>query len=255
MKIICLNTWGGKAGKEKILDFFHTYKNTVDIFCLQEMWRAPYGHLGSYKAGGVDMRDEEIMVYGVDEISKVLKGHNTFFRPHHLDDYGLMMSVHKDIAVHEEGEVFVHKFKNFIPVGDVGLHARNVQFVKIMHRETPYTIMNFHGLWNGKGKTDSVDRIEQSKKIAELIKTIEGEVVICGDFNLLPDTKSIKMLEEAGLVNLIKEYRITSTRTSLYSKSEKFADYIFVSKGVSVKDFKVLSDEVSDHTPLYLELE
>ena len=101
----------------------------------------------------------------------------------------------------------------------------------------------------------SVGKPERMKKIAELIKTIEGEVVICGDFNLLPDTKSIKMLEEAGLVNLIKEYRITSTRTSLYSKSEKFADYIFVSKGVSVKDFKVLSDEVSDHTPLYLELE
>ena len=76
-----------------------------------------------------------------------------------------------------------------------------------------------------------------------------------GDFNLLPDTQSIKKLENFGLRNLVKEYNITSTRTSFYTKSEKFADYAFVSSEIAVKDFKVLPDEVSDHSPLYLEFE
>ncbi len=60
---------------------------------------------------------------------------------------------------------------------------------------------------------------------------------------------------ELGLENLITKYGVTSTRTSLYTRSdEKFADYIFVSKGVDVKDFKVMPDEVSDHAALYLEI-
>ena len=54
--------------------------------------------------------------------------------------------------------------------------------------------------------------------------------------------------------NLIKEYNIQSTRTSLYEKSEKFADYVFVSPEIVVKDFKLLPDEVSDHLALFLEI-
>jgi len=79
--------------------------------------------------------------------------------------------------------------------------------------------------------------------------------VLCGDFNLLPDTESLKRLEGIGLRNLIKEYGITSTRTSFYDKPAKFADYALVSEGIEVKDFKILPDEVSDHSPMYLEFE
>ena len=78
---------------------------------------------------------------------------------------------------------------------------------------------------------------------------------MCGDFNLLPDTESIKILESSGLRSLIKEYNITSTRTSFYTKPAKYADYILVTPGIEVKDFKVLTDEVSDHSPLFLEIE
>ena len=37
MKIITLNTWGGRAGEERLLDFFNTHKDDTDIFCLQEI--------------------------------------------------------------------------------------------------------------------------------------------------------------------------------------------------------------------------
>lgn len=117
------------------------------------------------------------------------------------------------------------------------------------------TIINFHGLWNGKGKTDNEDRILQSRNIVDFIGGLKGEVVLCGDFNLLPDTESIKIFEDAGLRNLIKEYGITSTRTSHYTKPGKYADYVFVSRGVRVKDFKVLPEEVSDHSALLLEMD
>jgi endonuclease/exonuclease/phosphatase family metal-dependent hydrolase len=63
------------------------------------------------------------------------------------------------------------------------------------------------------------------------------------------------MFEDFGLRNLVKEYGVISTRTHFYTKPEKFADYIFVLQGIDVKDFRVLPDAVSDHSPLYLEFE
>ena len=48
------------------------------------------------------------------------------------------------------------------------------------------------------------------------------------------------------------ESGVTSTRTRLYARPEKLADYVLVSDGVAVRDFRVLPDEVSDHAPLML---
>ena len=103
------------------------------------------------------------------------------------------------------------------------------------------------------GKEDNPDRLQQSANIVRFIRTLKTPIIFCGDFNLLPDSESIKILEDAGLKNLIREYGVTSTRTSFYKKPGKFADYAFVSKEVIVKDFKVLPDEVSDHAPLLIE--
>ena len=192
------------------------------------------------------------MTRGLKEISEVLPNHVAFFRPHHGDNYGLLMLVNKNLAIMEEGEVFVYKEKGYVAKGDAGNHARNIQYVTVESMTGPIIVINFHGLWNGKGKTDTEDRIQQSKNILEFISKLNGEHILCGDFNLLPHTESIKLFEKEGLRNLIKEYEISSTRTSFYTKPEKYADYIFVTKGLHVKDFKVLPDEVSDHAPLLI---
>lgn len=142
-----------------------------------------------------------------------------------------------------------------MPKGDVGHHARNIQYVKIDTKDGPRVIINFHGLWNGKGKGDSEDRLLQSDKIIDFIKKVSNPVVLCGDFNLLPETESLKKFEEMGLRNLIKENGITSTRTSLYTKPERYADYVFTSNDIKIKKFKVLPEEVSDHSALLLDFE
>jgi endonuclease/exonuclease/phosphatase family metal-dependent hydrolase len=79
--------------------------------------------------------------------------------------------------------------------------------------------------------------------------------VLCGDFNLLPDAGSMRIFGAAGLRNLVLEFGVTSTRTSLYPGLERFADYVLVSDGIGVRDFRVLLDEVSDHAPLLLEFD
>lgn len=259
MRIISLNTWGGRAGKEKLLEFFRKHADTIDIFCLQEVWSAPYMYLEGYEAGGLKIDHSQIMVYGLQEISDALSNHTAFFRPHHLDNYGLLMLVNKKLSVTEEGDVFVYKHKGYKPEGDVGNNARNIQYVTVEAKSGPVTVINFHGLWTGTGvgvgKKDSPERLEQSDRILEFTKKLQNPFVLCGDFNLLPDTESIKKFEDAGLRNLIREFGVTSTRTSFYTKPVKFADYVFISDGVNLKDFKVLPHEVSDHAPMLIEVQ
>lgn len=103
-------------------------------------------------------------------------------------------------------------------------------------------------------KTDTDDRLEQSRKICSFISSCSGQVVVMGDFNLNPDTQSLAIAEE-GMRNLVTEFGITSTRTSFYTREGKYADYALVSPEVYVVDFKVLPDEVSDHAALWLEIQ
>ncbi len=142
-----------------------------------------------------------------------------------------------------------------MPQGNLGLHARNLQFVTVDGPAGRLTVMNFHGLWNGLGKGDSDERIAQSRRILDCLRGRTEPVVLCGDFNLLPDTESLRMLEAVGLRNLVVEFGVTSTRTSLYRRPERFADYVLVSHGIDVGDFRALPDEVSDHAPFLLEFD
>lgn len=130
--------------------------------------------------------------------------------------------------------------------------GRDLQRVEFSHLGKTYTILNFHGMWTGKGKEDTNKRIEQSEKIRKIFNEAKGAKILCGDFNLKPDTKSIDILSD-GNRNLIREYNITSTRSVLYTKPTKFADYIIISSEIEVKNFKVLQDQISDHLPLFLE--
>ncbi len=250
MKLITLNTWGGRASIKNLLDFFKKHNDT-DIFCLQEIFHNAQDAV-RLSAAGKPLTDIEPIL--LQKISELLPDYNILFHPHFKDYYGLAMFVHKKYNIISEGEIFVHKYKGYSDMVDIGGHARNIQHVTIKTDvgTEPITIINFHGLWNGKGKTDTEDRLMQSTNILNFIKTLDKPYIIAGDFNLKPDTKSIKILEDNNLRNLISEYKITNTRTKFYNKPEKFADYVLVSKGIEVKDFKVLPDEVSDHAALEL---
>lgn len=231
MKIISLNTWGGRGGKENLFNFFKTYQDT-DVFCLQEIWN------GANETTQNPMENPNLFA----DIEKILAGHVGYFRSYTNNTYGLAIFVKNTLTLRGEGGVLVNQ-------------NRNLQWIIIETQEGLITIVNFHGMWTGSGKGDTKERLLQSDNIVNFLKGLSTPHVLMGDFNLRPETQSIKKLEDAGLRNLIKEYGITSTRTSLYKKSERFADYIFVSDKISVKDFKILSEEVSDHAAMYLECE
>lgn len=241
MKLITLNTWGGRVGNP-LLDFV-TFHREIDIFCFQELYNAADDKLS-------DDDDKEARLNLFSDLKGSLPEYNSFFRPVIENVYGIGAFVKKGIDVLEEGDILIHENPNY--PGRGGDHSRNLQWLECRINDKIYSIFNVHGLWNGKGKTDTPDRIAQSERIRKFMDTIDTPKILCGDFNLRPDTESVKILEK-GMKNLIREHAITSTRTSIYKKEERHADYIFVSPEIVVNRFEVLKDEVSDHSPLLLD--
>ncbi len=260
------NIWGGRV-YQPLMEHLLKQAQAVDIFCFQEVYSTQSGRIFTREIAGLDgshlpASDSPARANIYEEMIQALPEFHGYYSPsqdrydiHGPVDYplsfGLAMFVRKILQVEEEGGLFVHRAKNSVLGTDNATLGRNLQFVQFRRNGKQFTIVNLHGLWNGKGKTDSPERIEQSRKIQAFLQSMVGAKILCGDLNLLPDTHSLGLLEQE-MRNLVKEYRVTSTRSQLYKKPDKFADYILVSPEVIVEDFKVLEEEMSDHLPLLL---
>lgn len=246
MKILCLNTWSGRR-TEQLIEFLERNK-TVDVFCFQEVHNEAQGKDTIW----LDDTNHNLLI----DLKKALPEYTCFYDPHLSDYWGLAMFVRKELEVVEQGEWFVHKHKGYdYEQEKIGHTAKNIQYVTLkIEDQQKFTVINFHGLWNGKGKGDSADRLEQSQEILDFCARMRNQYILCGDFNLDPNSESILMLEKSGMQNLIKDYGVTSTRTSLYTKENRYADYVFAAKGLTIQKFSVLPDEVSDHAPLCVKI-
>ncbi|KKP80893.1 MAG: hypothetical protein UR81_C0013G0019 [Candidatus Levybacteria bacterium GW2011_GWB1_35_5] len=170
--------------------------------------------------------------------------------------------VKKDIGVIENGNVFIHKNYNELTLYPNGKpdFPRNFIYTVLEKNGKKFLVLNVHGFWEPAAKIDNQKRFRQSQIILDFVQKYNLPKVVAGDFNLRITTKSLTMLDEK-LRNLVKEYKVPTTRSLLYDSKwrvesdDKYADYIFVSRDVQVLDFKVLQDQVSDHLPLYLEFE
>ena len=254
MKLITLNIWGGKVF-EPLMDFLKVHAKNTDIFCFQEVF-----HTTTKKRISNETR---VNIY--NEIKNTLSEFQDYYAPAQdgfdykgaVDfnlSFGLAIFVKNSIHIDEHGEVFVFRARNARKHDNTSL-GKNLEFITFKKDDKKVAVFNLHGLWNGKGKTDTEDRLEQSRKVKEFMnKFDDSKKIICGDFNLLPDTKSLSVLSD-GMKNLVNDSGVTSTRSKLYTKPEKFADYILVSPNVNVLRFEVLQDEISDHLPLLLEFD
>ncbi|HJY98411.1 MAG TPA: endonuclease/exonuclease/phosphatase family protein [Patescibacteria group bacterium] len=117
-------------------------------------------------------------------------------------------------------------------------------------------VINYHGIWT-RDKQGNTKTLEACKKIVDYSTDFKGNVIICGDFNLYPDTPSMKVFQNK-FVNLIDRFKIKATRplsNELSGNIRNVVDYIFVDSKIKVKDFNVIDNDVSDHLPLVLNFE
>lgn len=116
-------------------------------------------------------------------------------------------------------------------------------------------IINVHGIWN-KDKVGDERTINQ---INSILSNIRDDIpcIIAGDFNLLPESESIKLMNNK-MINLISKYNIKSTRPNFddgLDRGDMVCDYIFINNKVKVNDFKVINSKASDHFPLFLDFD
>lgn len=158
----------------------------------------------------------------------------------------------KTMPLLDKGVHWIYENPKYI--GGNPSHSRCLQWVILKLGGKEIGVFNIHGLWNGKGKSDSPERIKQSESIGNFAASLYLPVLLWGDFNLMLDTQSVTLLE-GSCQNLIRNYKIQSTRSQLYPKSERYADYIFVPKNLKVCSFQVYGTDVFDHLSLLAVIE
>lgn len=174
-------------------------------------------------------------------------------------EFGLATFVHRSLAITGQAADFVHG--SFSPDG-YGAHPRprNAQVLRLFDYASgrPLVVAQLHGLRDIAGKGDTPARLAQAEALVALIGRIRKQdepLVVCGDFNVLPDSATFEILGQFGLTELVTSGGFAGTRTSLYPKDGRFADYMLVSPGVSVTRFEVVREpEVSDHCALLLDI-
>lgn len=250
MKVVSLNIWAGRVF-DPLMDFVSEQARDTDVFCFQEVFDTPTS---------IKIVDEHYRTNLFYELRERLPKHTGYFASA-AEGYGFVGPV--DFPLFWGLAMFLREGLNHSDVGEVYVYGksntrtggantpRNLQYVTISQDGVEYTVAHFHGLWNGQGKGDTPKRLVQSRRVRELLDRTNGKKVLCGDFNLLPTTRSLAILED-GLVNLIRTHGITTTRSSFYEKPEKFADYTLVSPDVEVEGFEVPQIEVSDHFHMIL---
>lgn len=123
----------------------------------------------------------------------------------------------------------------------------------------PFVVAHLHGLRDPAGKGDTPARDAQARAILTAIAAVRqpgDPVILAGDLNLLPTSRTFAVLAEIGLSDLVTGRGFTDTRTSLYPKDQRFADYLLVTPGVQVAAFDVpAGPEVSDHRAFVLDFD
>jgi endonuclease/exonuclease/phosphatase family metal-dependent hydrolase len=222
MKIIYLNAWNGRV-RDEITEYIKAQIPTTDIFCFQEAYD--------------DMKSlctELLQGYAPYMVRKTLD---------EINDFSQVTYVRKGIPVTGSGSILMDE-------ADCGLGL----YVEVGLEEERVSICNFHGISRPVDKLDSSKRLLQSETLIRLFDS-KGYVVIGGDFNLFPETKSIGMFEEKGYVDLIKKFDIKNTRNHFVwdrypDTKQYYSDYVFMSPSVMLQSFTVPENEISDHLPL-----
>lgn len=266
MKIICLNGWGGKLHHE-LVEYIRAEQ--PDVLCLQEVVHTP-----ATTKDWLTYRDGD----------HVLPQRANFFRdvaaalPDHVAQFcqsaqgelwdgdveipsrwGLATFVHQSLPIIEQAQGFVHKAYSPHGYGDHP-RPRLAHAIRIYDYEADRSlcIAHMHGLRDLAGKMDTPERLAQAQRLAALLRGIarpDEPLVLCGDFNVEPESETFAILADLDLQELVTTRGFGGTRTSHYPKPGRFADYMLISRSVDVLRFEVVTDpEVSDHCPLLLEL-
>ena len=267
IKIVSLNAWGGQCWAP-LSDWLQ--RLDPDVLCLQEVIRAPvpspewlaytdaYRHLQQRADLFADV--SRLLPHHLARFAPAARGflYDTAQQPV-LSEHGLGQWVAPHLAWTTQWQGFVHGAFRHNGWGDEPV-PRAIQVSKL-HTKTgkPFVVAHLHGLRDPAGKGDTAARTAQWRATVQAIQSVrapQDPVILAGDLNILPDSDAFEIFATLGLSDQITARGHIDTRTSLYKKPQRYADYILTCANTHIVDLSVPAQpEVSDHRPLILTIE
>jgi len=246
VKYLNLNILHGGKYFDKVVGFLK--QEDADIVCLQEVFNSKNKNL---------IRRFRT----VQEFKKTFPEYNVFYSPeflgkfgdHWLDTGNMIMSKHKLVAkktIYLKGEY--GKYLEFPHEKDFSTHPKNMQHAQIKVGTKVLNVFNLHGIWGLDGE-DNPNRLQMADIIVKEVKN-NKRLILSGDFNVRPNTKTIGKIEK-HLVNVFKDELKTTFNIKRKTKDKKgyaksVVDMVFISSDIKVVDHQCPQVDVSDHLPL-----
>jgi endonuclease/exonuclease/phosphatase family metal-dependent hydrolase len=252
LKILTLNIWQGGLLFDQVLNFIE--QEHPDILCLQEVFDGKEKHLPmNYRT--IEVLREKFPEYSASFTSAFLCNteHGKIEQGNAVLSLLPIVSQHAVSLNHEYGE-----YDEYPADKDWSKDPKILQHCQVKVGEQLLNICNVHGVWDLHGG-DTPSRLKMSEIIVEYVKDKE-HLFLTGDFNVKPDTQTIKSIEQY-LVNVLGDQRTTSfnlKHKNLVASpgyATAVVDFVFVSKDLRVESAKSLDDDISDHLALLTEIE
>ena len=245
VKFVCLNLWIGGKLFDDILDFLK--KESPDILVVQEAYNSKD-------------KNWENRLRSIEIFKKECNFPYNFFSP-------ACIAVLEDKEVEAGNAIFSRfpivksdtiffdvpfkKIFNYETINsDYSLTPRNLQHAVIKINNTNLNVFNTQGIWD-KNREDTERRLKMANTIVDNIKGKEN-VILAGDFNVKPNTKSISVIE--GHLNNIFKGNLKTTWNMRQKndpvKETAVIDMVFVSKDIKIVDKYCPNVDISDHLPL-----
>ncbi len=258
MRLISLNTWGGEKF-DSLIQYINDSAPHTDIFCFQEI----------LNSCGVEAGDVPYRLTLMDDIRNTLPEFHGYFNEmlsaknltkNGAGDasFGNAIFVRKGIHVVSSGSFYIFGERH-----DCGPHPQRsalAQYATLQSGRATISVCNVHGIafWP---KFDSPDRDEQIGNLMNFLRSDAHPKIVCGDFNMLPDTKGIATI--GGILhNLVNEFGVSVTRSAFHFERygrapevDRVSDYVFVSPEITALNFSVPDLLVSDHLPMELDFD
>ena len=242
MKILQLNVWTGRI-KGALLEFLQN--NDFDVICMQEaVWGGKQKELENFFATTDQLKEVSRLEYDTRSSNWGMK---IFSEDNIVEQGNVILS--KEEIIEERSEVVHNEYGIIKSVQDFYEHAYTLQIAKL---KNGITIVNHHGYWKPTPMGDETT-VEVMRKVAKIVRELDGPVVMCGDFNIIHEAPAMRELD--FLRDLTDEYNVDNTLSGLKFNGKVACDHILVNDLVDVKNFRVLEDLVSDHKALFVEIE
>lgn len=247
MKLITLNTWQGRISRN-FAPFFQ--KLQADIICLQELhsstqpvtnWLETFRLLQTIQAAsGLDYQYfSPTFSYDVMGI-EVAHGNGILSR----------------YSITNQQTLFTHGQYERLAAKNAYIHnTRNAQIVSVQSPSGDVTIVNTHAHWD-KNPSGSELSLQRLQKLIKVLETIQGPMIVAGDFNLNRETEAIRFFKKSlKLTDVTEASGVTNTLNNLVTPHKVPCDYIFINDAVHVNNFELSEALLSDHKALIFDFD